>query len=935
MLRPALRLVYDAINFVTTHLDGAKSRRNSIMSKKKLLINQVKVASLQDRATIPTKIRYEGRKFRIGHEVASDREGDGRVIGNFKVELGRQTKEQLISKKAKVSKTHSRTALGIAKDFLEVLCDEVKSDVEKYGRQMPKKVLVAEPISIEEEGKVSGQWLANYRFAIKSALQGRFEEVDFLPEPFAVFQYYRYGLRHPLLSEQASHIALVLDFGGGTFDVSVIETTKSGDISQSGRASRPLAAKSIPVGGFFVNQKIAEDLLFRTLPGKPEKTNARKILKNIGDASSWLTLDGDEYPREQANFIRNFQRLLDEVEAAKVNVCGAIRNWDLSENIPLQVRQIVEVPRNPFSEGGDFVGISLSANDIKAVFQRDVWSARLKDAILRAIERAKQQIQGKPISVVLLSGGSTNIGWTKSLIERDLSAALEGASILEISENYQEVVAKGLAVECARQFYTEGDGDFGAVTYNRLNLVLRSDEEKARVYPFKPRTLGLPAPEGDGILLPSAASLRAFQDETISWKVNLTSPPRHCLEYFYMKSSFDPEDIENLHNAAANRVFLKSRVFGQSIDVELKVSADGSAFPSFLFNRGKGDREERISGEAFYLDMTYAGENEAQDSYLGLDFGTATSAASIVFENDIKAYEDRSKQKSWLELSDLIEDLPYPVAHPLAVYVSQTDRSLLEAAWKTAVEAALTIFAYVGYAEICSIFGRRPFDIPANFNRSAGPLVNLISQFSKVDLSKTKYAVHFHSAISRDMKSEISEITEAINDIKHDRAPSIDFNHTLGLLGNLLRKSLGGDRLGTFEGMRRKSFGSGYDGFYRCFEGANPPFIGLKSYSGASDFGLANVYLSDIESGGILDLSPFFYSFPDSGVPIEGDCPIHILDSVKGSFEGFGYIPVKKGTGISLEKYAELKELQGFISERLKGDAAFDRSFEGRFSDRE
>lgn len=905
------------------------------MAKKKILINQVKVASIQDRSTIPTKIKYDGRNFKIGHDAGSDRENNSRIIGNFKVELGRQTREQQISKKINVSKGHSRTALGITKDFLEALCGEVKKDIDRYGQQMPKKVLVAEPISIEEEGKVSGQWLANYRHAIRTALQNQFEEVDFLPEPFAVFQYYRYGLRHPIISEQASHVALVLDFGGGTFDVSVIETTKAGDISQSGRTSRPLAAKSIPVGGFFVNQKIAENLLFKTLPGKPERTEARKMLRSIGEASSWLTLDSEDFPKAQANFIKNFQRLLDDIEAAKVNICSSIRNWSLSGNVSLQVRQIVEVPRSPFSDDGEFVGISLSAEDIKEVFCRDVWVARLKDAVLGAIQRAKQEIQGKPISVVLLSGGSTNIGWTKSLIEQDLSLILGGASVLEISENYQEVVAKGLAVECARQFYTEGDGDFGAVTYNRLNLILRGDADQARVYAFKPRTPGLPKPEGDGILLPSAASLRAFQDEAIAWKVNLSSSPRHCLEYFYMKSSFDPEDIENLHNAAANRVFLKKRVFGQSIDVELKVNSDGSAFPSFLFNRGKGDREERVSGDAFYLDMTHAGGHQAQESYLGLDFGTATSAASIVFESDIKAYEDRSKQKSWLELSDLIEELPYPAAHPLAIYVAQTDRTLLESSWKTAVEAMLAVMAYVGLAEVGTLSGKQAPEIPANFNRSAGPLVSLIRTFSNSELKKLKYASRFHAGICAELEPEISEIVSAINDIKHDRTANIDFNHTLGLLGNLLRSGLSGSRFGTFEAMRKKSFGSGYSGIFRSLSGANPPFIELKEYSGSSDFGLANVYVSDVESGDIMELSPFYYSFLNSDIPVGGDCPVHALDSVKGTFEDYRYIPVKRGDGLSLKDFEEFDELREFITERFKAGGAALHAVKGQFRDRE
>ena len=247
----------------------------------------------------------------------------------------------------------------------------------------------------------------------------------------------------------------------------------------------------------------------------------------------------------------------------------------------------------------------------------------------------------------------------------------------------------------------------------------------------------------------------------------------------------------------------------------------------------------------------------------------------------------------------------------------------------------LTLFAYIGYSDICSTLGRKPFELPANFNRSAGPLVHLISRFSEVGLSKTKYAKSIHSAITQDISAEISEITVAINDIKHDRSPNIYFNHTLGLLGNSLKKSLGGSHLGAFEAMRRKSFGSGYDGVYRCFSGANPPFIELKTYSGASDFGPANVFISDFDTGNILNLSPFYYSFPDSGIPIEADCPIHFLDSVKGSFEGYRYVPVKKGVGVNLEEHAVFAELREFVSACLKGAENCTSNAEGKFSERE
>ncbi|MGY3440028.1 MULTISPECIES: hypothetical protein [unclassified Bradyrhizobium] len=48
------------------------------------------------------------------------------------------------------------------------------------------------------------------------------------------------------------------------------------------------------------------------------------------------------------------------------------------------------------------------------------------------LKRAEQELGGRPITIVLLSGGSSNIGWLKPLIERDLSTQLGHAEILEL-----------------------------------------------------------------------------------------------------------------------------------------------------------------------------------------------------------------------------------------------------------------------------------------------------------------------------------------------------------------------------------------------------------------------------------------------------------------------------------------------------------------------
>jgi hypothetical protein len=360
-------------------------------------------------------------------------------------------------------------------------------------------------------------WLANYRRSIRKALYGRFKEIDFMPEPFAVFQYYKYGVRHPVIAEQRKHIALVLDFGGGTFDASVVESTKSGDLSGSGVNSRPLGAKSIPVGGFFINRVIAEDILFANLTSvKLDKSEVRKALLFFYEHRNAEPdfVSGLSEPRR--NFFKNMKIYLQAVERAKLAVCRSVSNWSLAAELTGIGAYSLSVPTNPFLSSPPLANARLDANKLRHIFSSSIWTSKLRDAISKTIERSRTEMKGQGISVVLLSGGSSNIRWLKPLIERDLKGDLENARILELGDNFQEIVAKGLAVECARRHYTEGHGDFRATTYNRLCLLLRPDEGEIESKRFRPVSSALKASGFDSleteenILLPAASSLRGL-----------------------------------------------------------------------------------------------------------------------------------------------------------------------------------------------------------------------------------------------------------------------------------------------------------------------------------------------------------------------------------------------------------------------------------------
>ena len=68
-------------------------------------------------------------------------------------------------------------------------------------------------------------------------------------------------------------------------------TTKTGDISQTGRNARALGAHSIPVGGYYINRVIAEKILSQVQSDKRAKAQIMRSLKHYDQFRN----DPDEY----------------------------------------------------------------------------------------------------------------------------------------------------------------------------------------------------------------------------------------------------------------------------------------------------------------------------------------------------------------------------------------------------------------------------------------------------------------------------------------------------------------------------------------------------------------------------------------------------------------------------------------------------------------
>jgi len=290
------------------------------MSKKEFLINAVQMIDIDGSKNIPTVLYYTSDdEILIGltaEEATTDRLN---LNFDFKIDLGNyEPKSTKWRRNFITANKKSKSAVHLTADFLYKLVFHVSEWLAKNVIRTATSIVLAEPLAMQS-GLVSSNWLSNYRRNLERLLIGKgFKSIDFLPEPFAVFQFYRYGLRHPIVAEQQKYHALVIDFGGGTFDVCIIETTKEGDISKTGRNSKPLAASSEPAGGFYFNRIIAEELFKKYVISKSTKAKMRRGLeiysqwkRNLQDLSS--------FAEEYRNFVNNFNETIYRIENPGAN----------------------------------------------------------------------------------------------------------------------------------------------------------------------------------------------------------------------------------------------------------------------------------------------------------------------------------------------------------------------------------------------------------------------------------------------------------------------------------------------------------------------------------------------------------------------------------------------------------------------------------------
>ena len=695
---------------------------------KDILIHTTKLVPILGAGSFPTSVFYdENQRIRIGHDAYREAGDSDQVARDFKVALGEISPGKSPSQRRKFQcgDGSPKSAFEISKDFLETVVKLADEELSKQSIQSSGKILIAEPLAFyADESKA--EWLSNYRSNIKRILQHRFDHIDFMPEPFAVFQYYKYGFRDPVLQHDQAINALVVDFGGGTFDVSLVRTTKQGDVSQSGKHSKPLSAESVNIGGYEINRVLATEIICAVAAGAGISDKKLSPRPTCALYKRWLKgeIQLDDLNDAKRAFVLNLHKLVEHTEQPKIKLSSKVCSWTLEGDDGSSVD--VRVPRNPWATGGETIDYSLNYSFFRDVFTRLVWKPHLKPAIKRALENAKKELMGSGVDVVLLSGGSANIGWLKKLMFEDFGDELRGAEPFDLFGDYQEIVAKGLAIECVRRLH-ESDSEFRFVTYNNLFLRTGSNGDPVLFRSYRPRSGEIESDaDNPGELLRVASGMKQLIDKPLRWSFRLNKAPSQYIQYEFRKSNEEFAGYLDQYNLDTDLPTPRGSSVSRDVFLELTISADGTCRPKFIYkDKTNNTPEYSALGAPFVIDMTVGAVHEVKGGYLGLDFGSSNSALALVREDEFQLQERKARPKFFRTLTQAVEELPFPIAANLSNYLaadSEWDRLV------SAVDTLEAILAFVGYtacAEALSV-ERSVAVVKTGPRRSMGPLRNLL-----------------------------------------------------------------------------------------------------------------------------------------------------------------------------------------------------------------
>lgn len=370
---------------------------------------------------IPSRlaVRKVGLKleFSLAHQQVPK---DAAVIGNFKPRLLEPDKEFWISLPRTQGGMEQVPITG--RQCCEAFFREIGALLKAQGRTPEQETI----LRLSEPPFASAAQRRTFQDTVrKAAKEAGLGAVTFFREPDATFEYFR--LLHRKVPAQGKSLNfLVLDFGGGTCNVSVVSTTRQGDLWQRYIAA-PVAAEAPSAGGLYIDQELLTQALVAA--GIKHHTASRNTEERKA-YEAWLErhMPEAEHLKQQVSKTGITHQLPVRLDGRLAELSGGERVLDIKLE-PERLRSIVEKHWNSrdIREAVESVLVKLHTKLTKTAQRKDV----PEDP--RAL-----------VSQVLIAGGSSLLPGFVDLVKKYFEP--HSPQLTEVGQDYAYSVAVGMGL---------------------------------------------------------------------------------------------------------------------------------------------------------------------------------------------------------------------------------------------------------------------------------------------------------------------------------------------------------------------------------------------------------------------------------------------------------------------------------------------------------
>ena len=364
--------------------------------------NRLRTLKYDGSAIIPSVIYFNSKEdILIGSKAKKKLEylKNGAGIGNFKPKIGNSDRVEIVTEEGETLRLRYR---DIATNFLNQVIRGVEEKlIREFGSDegcLDRAVVTVPAMFNDKE-----------RSATKRAVrEAGIQEVKLVAEPTAAAVAYE--------EDMGEHIpnatVLVYDFGGGTFDVSIIQESHGQfkEIARGGRKN---------LGGNNLTEKIFQKLW--------HDFNEKYGLE--------LPLEDDEFDEEYYHYsFDNYRK-------------NKVAFWDGANHLKEDLSEVEEVEEelSVFGANGnpELYTIRLSREELNQLIEPEI--TETVESTMQTIEEAKNRGVSR-VDQVVLAGGSSNI----PLVAEKVSEALQNHDTV-YGDNVSTLISRGAAV-LAKQY---------------------------------------------------------------------------------------------------------------------------------------------------------------------------------------------------------------------------------------------------------------------------------------------------------------------------------------------------------------------------------------------------------------------------------------------------------------------------------------------------